>query len=68
MANLKYVFIGCEELGCTSIELQAYVNKQRLLYVCIEDKDLDYPPQFIVLDKSTAIKLVKEIKYQISLM
>jgi hypothetical protein len=68
MANLKYVFLGSSDAECSSIELEAYTNEQGFLYICIEDKEGGCPPQFTVLDRSTAIKLVKELKYQISLM
>lgn len=64
MANIKLVFKGTEKSETESHELVAYANTKNEIYLCIE-MDNNYP-SFICLDKATAVKLVKELKLQIS--
>lgn len=64
MANIKLVFKGSEKSETQDHELVAYSNTNNEIYICIEMEN-NYP-SFICLDKSTAVKLVKELKLQIS--
>ena len=64
MAKLKLLFKGTEKSKTEEHELVAYANTNREIYLCIE-MDNNYP-SFICLDKPTAVKLVKELKLQIS--
>ena len=62
MANIKLVFQGTEKSETQEHELTTFANTRNEIYICIES---DYP-SFICLDKPTAVKLVKELKLQIS--
>jgi hypothetical protein len=64
MANIKLVFKGTEQSGTNEHELVSYANTNNEIYICIEVEN-NYP-SFICLDKPTAVKLVKELKLQIS--
>jgi hypothetical protein len=64
MANIKLVFKGTAQSKTEEHELVAYANTNGEIYLCIE-MDNNYP-SFICLDKPTAVKLVKELKLQIS--
>ena len=62
MANIKLVFQGTEKSQTNEHELVCYHNASNEIFICIES---DYPA-YICLDKSTAVKLVKHLKLQIS--
>jgi len=64
MANIKLVFQGTDVSETNEHELVAYANTRNEIYLSI-DCDSNYP-SFICLDKATAVKLVKELKLQIS--
>lgn len=66
MANIKLVFKGTVKSKTEEHELVAYSNVNNEIYMCIE-MDNNYP-SFICLDKATAVKLVKELKLQISFL
>lgn len=65
MANVKLVFQGSEKSETENHELVAYANVDNEIYIRISVGD-EFIPRFICLDKSTAVKLVKELKLQIS--
>lgn len=64
MANIKLVFQGTEKSQTEKHELVTFANTNNEIYLCIEVEN-NYP-SFICLDKATAVKLVKELKLQIS--
>lgn len=64
MANIKLVFQGTETSETNTHELTAFANTRNEICLCIE-MDNNYP-SFICLDKATSVKLVKELKLQIS--
>lgn len=68
MANTKLVFCGTEESGTQDVELVCYMNDKDQIYIQISDptQNPSFNYQFICLDKSTAIKLHRELKKQIS--
>jgi hypothetical protein len=63
MANVKLIFRGTESSGTEYHELVTFANTNQQIYICIE-MDNNYP-SFICLDKSTAVRLVRELKKQI---
>lgn len=64
MANTKLVFIGTENSQTDDHELVCYQNKSNEIYINISVPN--YDDLFICLDKSTSIKLHRELKKQIS--
>ena len=64
MANTKLVFIGTEKSKSDEHELVCYNNTNNEIYINISYPN--YESAFICLDKSTAIKLHRELKKQIS--
>jgi hypothetical protein len=64
MANTKLVFIGTEKSNSEEHELVCYHNTNNEIYINISAPD--FRDVFICLDKSTAIKLHRELKKQIS--
>lgn len=64
MANIKLVFQGTERSKSDDHELLAYANMDNEIFISINDFN-NYPVH-ICLDKATAVKLVKELKLQIS--
>lgn len=64
MANIKIVFKGSEKSKTDEHELTAFANTNNEIYICIDMGD--FPSHFICLDKPTAIRLVKELKLNIS--
>lgn len=64
MANIKLVFQGSEKSETERHELVAFANTNKEIYLSIQMYN-DYK-SFICLDKATAVKLVKELKLQIS--
>ncbi len=66
MARTKLVFYGTDESKTSDTELTCYLNDKNQIFIQIEDTENDYNSGFICLDKSTAIKLHRELKKQIS--
>jgi len=66
MANVKLLFSGTGESETSGHTLQSYCNHRGELFISIDTEC--FPESFICLDKSTAIKLSKEIRKQIALM
>lgn len=64
MANVKLVFLGTEISKTQEHYLVCYHNKSNDIF--IEIKDDSNIASFICLDRSTAIKLHRELKKQIS--
>ena len=64
MANIKLVFQGTERSKTDEHELLTFANTENEIFISINDFS-NYPTH-ICLDKSTAVKLVKELKLQIS--
>lgn len=64
MANIKLVFQGSQESETQKHELVTFANTNNEIYLSVE-MDNNYQ-SFICLDKATAVKLVKELKLQIS--
>ena len=67
MANVKMVFYDGEK---EKVELQCYATIENNVNICIEDTSCEhnYNIQIISLDKSTAIRLVRELKKQIGFL
>ena len=65
MANTKLIFCGSPESETQDHELTCFSNTQNNIYISI-DAGNDYNNAFICLDRSTAIKLHRELKKQIS--
>jgi hypothetical protein len=63
MANVKLVFKGTDNSGTEDHELLVFSNIHNNIYLSIQMPN-DYP-SFICLDKSTAVRLVRELKKQI---
>lgn len=63
MANTKLIFYGCCESTFDS-ELECFATNKNEIIVSIEMND--YPPSFITLDKSTAIKFAKTLRTEIN--
>lgn len=63
MANVKLKFYGTTKSETEEHSLVAYSNINNEIYLCLDMKC--YEPSFICLDKSTAIRLVRELKKQI---
>ena len=63
MANTKLIFYGCCE-STYEHELECYLTSENNIIVSIEMDD--YPPSFITLDKSTAIKFAKTLRTEIN--
>ena len=66
MANVKLIFQGTERSKTESSELEAFANIHNEICITIEDQN--YPGSIIFLDKSTAIRLVRELKKQIGFL
>lgn len=62
MANVKLLFSGTHRSGTDDTSLQLYSNIHNEIFIEIESDSY----QNICLDKSTAIKLHRELKKQIS--
>ena len=58
MANVKLIFQGTERSGTDENELEVFVNIHNEIV-------LDMKENLIALDKSTAVRLVRELKKQI---
>jgi len=70
MANVKLIFQGTEDSKTNEIGLRCYVNTFDEISIVLEDYDCDhcYNTQSISFDRSTAIKLHRELKKQISFL
>lgn len=70
MANIKLIFQGSELSSSDKTELICEVNVFNEILISIKDTEIqhDYNEQFICLNKSTAVRLVRELKKQIGLM
>ena len=66
MGNVKLIFGGTEISNTEDHSLQVYANYRNELFFSIEMDG--FPESFICLDKSTAIKLSKELRKQIALL
>lgn len=66
MAKVKILFYGTERSKTESSELEAFANVYN--EICISIEDQSYPGSIICLDKSTAIRLVRELKKQIGFL
>jgi len=66
MANVKLTFLGTENSGTNEHKLECFANTNKEIYISL---DLgNYPPAFICLDVSTAIKLCKVLRQEINLI
>jgi hypothetical protein len=63
MANIRLKFYGTEKSETEEHSLVAYSNINNEIYLCIDMPN--YEQSFICLDKSTAVRLVRELKKQI---
>ena len=63
MANIRIKFYGTQKSGTEEHSLIAYSNIHNEMYLCIDMPGFEQ--SFICLDKSTAIRLVRELKKQI---
>jgi hypothetical protein len=61
MANVKLIFQGTEKSKTDENELEVFVNIHNEIV-------LDMKECFIALDKSTAVRLVRELKKQIGFL
>jgi len=66
MGNVRLIFGGAENSGTNDHSLELYVNYRNELFISIDMESM--PEAFICLDKSTAIKLSKELRKQIALL
>ncbi len=64
MANVRLVFKGNEESETDYFEMVCFANTLNQIYISIDCKD--FPPSFICLDKSTAIKFAKTLRTEIN--
>lgn len=64
MSKHKITFYGTENSKTNEAELECFVNTHNEIFISIED---NYP-QFICLDKSTAIKFAKTLRTEINKM
>jgi len=67
MPNVKLLFFGSEESQTQEHQLECYQNQNNNIYLNI-DMDNGWDSSFICLNKSTAIKLHRELKKQISFL
>lgn len=68
MANIKLSFFGTDSSGSENTELQCFKSSDFEIVISINDTDCDhqFSKQFILLDKSTAIKLAKTLRTEIN--
>lgn len=64
MAKTKIVYYGTDESKTENYNLVMYANSNNEIYISIDSEDDQ--PSFICLDRSTAIKLAKELRKEIS--
>jgi len=63
MANVKLIFQGTEKSKTDKVSLEVYVNSYNEVALWLEEND--ELPSLISFDKSTAVRLVRELKKQI---
>lgn len=63
MARVKLNFYGTEKSETEEHTLVAYSNINNEIYLCIDNQN--FPESHICLDKSTAVRFVRELKKQI---
>lgn len=68
MANVKLRFYGTESSETQEHYLEAFCNVHDQLYIQVGVKDQEFYTGFICLDKPTAVRLVRELKRQISFL
>ena len=64
MANVRLKFFGTENSKTEEISLECFANFDNEIYIEIESEG--YPPSYICLDVSTAIKLAKVLRSEIN--
>lgn len=65
MSNHKIIFFGSEESETQKHQLNLFANDKDNIYISI-DSELNSLPDFICIDKPTAIKLTRVLKAEIS--
>ena len=69
MANVKLIFQGTEKGKTQEHTLEVFANTNDEIFISIDmNCDHDFGEAFISLDKSTAIKLSRELRKQIALL
>ena len=66
MANVRLIFNGSESSETENHSLECFCNANNNIYISIDIED--FPPSWICLDKSTAIKFAKTLRTQINLI
>ena len=66
MGNVRLIFGGTEISETKEHSLQVFANNRNELFISIDMESMR--ESFICLDKSTAIKLSKELRKQIALL
>lgn len=67
MANTRLLFYGSKIGNTENHKLEVYANLSNEIFIEMDASD-DLHSCFITLDKSTAIKLSKELRRQIALL
>jgi len=69
-ARVKTIFNGTDRSRTQEVDLLCYANSSNEIFIQITDNTTthDYNCEFICLNKSTAIKLHRELKKQISFL
>ena len=69
MANTKLVFLGTDRSKTDNVELEAFSTTFNELFISINNSGEHFDQcKHICLDRETAIKLVKNLKLQISFL
>jgi len=69
MADISIIFNGAKNTGTENLELEVFANTMNNITVSFKNKDhFSEYPEIIQLSKSTAIKLHRELKKQISFL
>jgi hypothetical protein len=69
MGNVKIIFGGTKGSKTTDHSLEVFANDKNELFFSIDmNMQHDFGEAFICLDKTTAIKLSREIRKQIALL
>lgn len=66
MANVKLLFYGTEKSNTLGNTIECFANYQGEISIFIEEESK--PAVLICLDKETAIRFVKELKKEISIL
>lgn len=64
MSNFKILFYGTDKNEMSEHSLECYANINNEIWISIEMPE--FPPSFICLDKSTAIKFAKTLRTEIN--